>query len=183
MNWFDELFRYLASGLVAGTGTALARDAGSLVARQRQLFYDTRYADLDDLTPVRHLAGHNAFVWKSIFLANGGFEDLGGSSDVRFAELLHDRGLPVQFAPRLVVDVTLDRGLAPVLNATFRSGYFAKSSLVEFSRLEFEKARATCRVGVSDPVALVANLGFQAVRCLGYIVGRIQTSAERAAYA
>lgn len=173
-EWFIELQKYLAHGVCAGTGFPLPTSETTLVARQRAMFYEARYAKLADGAPVRFLAGHNAFTTRACFDGAGGFPQLAGSSDVALAERLAQLNTPVRYAPKLRVSLTLDRGVRQVVLSTFRSGLTSQSSPRAFVTDELRKLRNVRRGLKHDAAATACSVGFQSVRWTGYLVGSIR---------
>ena len=171
-HWFDAAFEEMSPDRGAVTGPVQRFDT-SVLARARQLRYDSRYAGLQHGERVDFLAGGNSVVWRHALVAVDGFPETPSMSDTLLLRRLAHLGLGCHFVPKLKVWHRNSKGLAVAVREAWRAGRIQAHRQIDYRKRSAAHARSlrdrTDRtanlVNVAlDGVFLGAHVGSRATR-------------------
>lgn len=121
-GWFQTVEAELTRDRGAITGPVYGTDS-TVLARARQMRYDSRYQELANGAAVVFLSGGNSAIWKDRFSEAGGFPNVKSMSDNGLAERLQRGGYSCHFARNLAINHRNSKGWPAAISAACHAGW------------------------------------------------------------
>lgn len=169
-DWFLVIQRELTNSRTAITGPVIGFDS-SVIARARQNRYDSRYHGKVNGEAVCFLAGGNCAIWRTQFVAAGGFPVIATMSDRVLAARLMAQNQPCQFIWALKVTHRNSKGMATAISQAFKAG-MVSAEIADLSGAEPRNRESLCQKPRLPLVAFVTK-SLSLVFATGYAYRRI----------